>query len=136
MLGLYLRYLIWAFSLLFVTDYILYGHEIIPSPHSLQWRPSITWGALGVCFILGSYLPPKGLLHWLLGHFSNLSTRQWKEYQLLIGCQFIAMALINLLVVYWFSAQTWADYKLFGSSSLALFVPLYLAYWVTRVKPH
>lgn len=98
----------------------------------IQIKPTILYTLFALAFLLSPYFLEKNLYQTIFSGKIDLPKRLWSHLNLSCVVFFIAMALINLLVVYYFSLKFWMYYKIVGTLALTLIFCLTQAYFISR----
>ncbi len=104
-------------------------------PRFLQWKVSIiNWGFALVC-LLSPVFTQKTLLEHLMGQQLHLPSPIWKKVNAMWMVFFTVMGVINIIIAYQCSTETWVYFKLFGVLGLTfLFMIIQSAYLVKYIK--
>jgi intracellular septation protein len=79
----------------------------------IKWRASIFWFALAAIFWIVGAASIRFFTSVLRGERLRLSPAQWLVVARGLALFFFAIALLNLLVAYTTSTDTWVNFKLF-----------------------
>jgi intracellular septation protein len=101
----------------------------------IKWKPSALYWAMGMAFWLSQLIWRKNLLRALLGEQLELPDRIWHRLNFAWIAFFAMMGLLNLLVAYSFSTDTWVNFKLFGGIGLMLLFTLVQGWYLSRHLP-
>lgn len=86
----------------------------------IKWKPTVLYWAMAAAFWISSTFFGKNLLQAMMGEQLQLPAVAWKRLNLSWIAFFVAMGVLNLLVAYNFSTDTWVNFKLFGGMGLML----------------
>ena len=86
----------------------------------IKWKPSVLYWAMALSFWVSQAFFGKNLLQTMLGEQLQLPARAWQRLSLSWIAFFAAMGVLNLLVAFNFSTDTWVNFKLFGGLGLML----------------
>lgn len=93
----------------------------------IEWKPTVIYVAFGV-LLLGGYLRGKPLLKYLLeAAFEGLTERGWLLLSRNWGVFFLALAVLNTVLLYTLSFESWLAAKLW------LFMPLSFLFTFTQI---
>jgi intracellular septation protein len=104
-------------------------------PRFLQWKVSIiNWGFALVC-LFSPVFTQKTLLEHLMGHQLHLSKSIWKKVNAMWMLFFTIMGVVNIIIAYQCSIETWVYFKLFGVLGLTFtFMIIQSIYLVKHMK--
>ncbi len=95
--------------------------------HFIQWKPSIIYVGFGV-LLLGGWAKGKPLLKYLLeAAFEGLTQEGWLKLSRNWGVFFLALAVLNTVLIYTISFESWLAAKLW------LFLPLTFLFTFTQL---
>ena len=86
----------------------------------IKWKPTVLYWAMGLSFWISQAFFGKNLLQAMIGEQMQLPAQAWRRLNLSWIAFFAAMGVINLLVAFNFSTDTWVNFKLFGGMGLML----------------
>ena len=93
----------------------------------IQWKPTIIYVGFGV-LLLGGWLKEKALLKMLLeAAFEGLSDEGWLKLSRNWGLFFLVLAVLNTILIYTISFESWLAAKLW------LFMPLSFLFTFTQL---
>lgn len=93
----------------------------------IQWKPTIIYVGFGV-LLIGGWLKRKPLLKYLLeAAFEGLSEEGWLKLSFNWGVFFLALAALNVVLIYVMSFEAWLAAKLW------LFMPLSFLFTFTQI---
>jgi len=101
----------------------------------IKWKPSVLYWAMGVAFWLSQLVFRKNLLRALIGDQLELPDAVWHRLNFAWIAFFAMMGLLNLIVAYSFSTDTWVNFKLFGGIGLMLLFTLGQGLYLSRYLP-
>jgi len=84
----------------------------------IKWKPTVLYGIFSGVLLVCQYFFKKILIQKMLGSQMKLSDTSWRKMNLSWGLFFAGLAVLNLIVAYNFSTNTWVNYKLFGTMGL------------------
>ena len=94
----------------------------------IQWKPTVVNWLLGAS-LLGSHFMRTNLIEKLLGGKLKLPRPVWTRLNLGWAAGFFFAGVLNLVVTYNFSMETWVAYKLIGGFALTFaYIALTLIY--------
>ena len=86
----------------------------------IMWKPTVVNWAFGVVFFASQYIGGKNIIRRIMEKNFSAPDNVWTALNLSWACFFILMGVINLLVAFNFSEQTWVNFKMFGMLGLTL----------------
>lgn len=96
----------------------LYFHN----PIFVKWKPTIIFWIFGLVLLGSQFIGAKTLVERMLGHAVDknitVPTAFWKRLNLAWMIFFISLGTLNLYVAYYFSTDTWVNFKFYGILSL------------------
>jgi intracellular septation protein len=101
----------------------------------IKWKPSLLYWVMGLAFWLSPLLLGKNLLKLLLGEQIQLPAKVWHRLNFAWITFFAVMGFVNLGVAYYFSTDTWVNFKLFGSLGLMLVFTVAQGVYLSRHLP-
>ena len=98
----------------------------------IKWKPTVLYWAMGASFWVSQTLFRKNLLQAMIGEQLQLPPPAWQRLNVSWIAFFIAMGVLNLLVAFNFSTDTWVNFKLFGGMGLMLLFTLGQGIYMSR----
>lgn len=86
----------------------------------IMWKPTIVNWAFGVVFFASQFIGGKNIIQRMMEKNFSAADRIWSVLNLSWVCYFMLMGVINLIVAYNFSEQTWVNFKMFGMLGLTI----------------
>jgi intracellular septation protein len=86
----------------------------------IKWKPTVLYWLFGLALTTGQLFFGRNAMKSVLGKQIALPEKAWKKLNLGWGGFFILLGGINLYVAYFFSTDTWVNFKLFGIMGLIL----------------
>ncbi len=103
------------YVLIFLVVLVLGGATLLlKDERFIKWKPTIVFWVFSLCFLGSAYLGSRNLAARLMGQFFDAPAVAWGRVNLAFTAFFLLCGLLNLLVAYNFSTETWAAFKLFG----------------------
>lgn len=136
MWGLYWRYLISLFLLLFVSALLSNQLDYLNDENYLNLRPTFVWASFAIFFTFVSLIKKNGFAYIFLGRRLCLCDDIWKKFNVILISFFVALSILNYVVHYVVhfvvEIEIWKLYKLFGQTFLLIIFPLFSAWYVVR----
>ncbi len=98
----------------------------------IKWKPSVLYWAMAMSFWVSQAFFRKNLLQSMIGEQLNMPAQAWQRLNLSWIAFFCAMGVLNLLVAYNFSTDTWVNFKLFGGMGLMLLFTVAQGLYMSR----
>ena len=98
----------------------------------IKWKPSVLYWVMALALWASANLFGKDILRQMLGDQLKLPDPIWKRLTLLWCAFFALMGVINILVAYNFSTDSWVNYKLFGGTGLMIVFMIGQGLYVSR----
>ena len=86
----------------------------------IQWKPTVVNWLFGIAFLGSQFIGAKTIIERIMSGNIELPGHAWKTLNLAWVFFFLAMGVINLIVAYNFSEETWVNFKLFGMLGLTI----------------
>ncbi|WP_115719043.1 septation protein A [Gallaecimonas mangrovi] len=100
----------------------------------IKWKVTVVYAAFAVALI-GAQFGGKSLIKSMLGEQLKLPEPVWRKLTFGWGAFFALMSVINLVVAYQFSQNTWVNFKLFGTTAATLVACLISGMLIYRHLP-
>jgi intracellular septation protein len=97
----------------------------------IKWKPTLLYAAMASA-LWGALLMGKNPMKSMLGAQLALPDAVWPKLHHAWALFFVVMGLLNLLVAYSYSTETWVNFKLFGSLGLTLLFSLAQGIYLSR----
>ena len=98
----------------------------------IKWKPSVLYWVMALALWASANLFGKDILRQMLGDQLKLPDPIWKRLTLLWCAFFAVMGVINIMVAYNFSTDSWVNYKLFGGTGLMIVFMIGQGLYVSR----
>ena len=99
----------------------------------IKWKPTILDGLFALVFAGSRYVGNRQpLVQRMMSGTVTVATPVWERLNRLWVFFFVAMGLLNLVVVYNFDTDTWVNFKLFGMLGLTLAFVVGQAFYLAR----
>lgn len=108
------------------------------NPYFTYWKPTAFYWAVGVAFLLSTWLGEKPLAQRFFGLVEGLSLEkvspsQWKRLNLIWVLFFTVAGTLNIYVAYNYSEKTWATFKVFGLMAFTFLFMLAQTLWIAKI---
>lgn len=84
----------------------------------IKWKPTILYWVFAGSMAFAAFVMKKNAIQAMLGEQLKLPEHVWHTVNLSWIGFFLAMGVLNLLVAFNFSTDTWVNFKLFGGMGL------------------
>lgn len=98
----------------------------------IKWKPTVLNWALALVFLGSQWLGDKPFIQRMMESNINLPSAVWRHLSLAWVVFFTLMGIINLYVAYYYSTNTWVNFKLFGMLGLTLIFTILQAVYLAR----
>ena len=98
----------------------------------IKWKPSVLYWVMALALWASANLFGKDIVRKMIGDQLKLPDPIWKRLTLLWCAFFAVMGVINILVAYNFSTDSWVNYKLFGGTGLMIVFMIGQGLYVSR----
>lgn len=108
------------------------------NPYFTYWKPTAFYWAVGVAFLLSTWLGEKPLAQRFFGlveglNLEKVSPLQWKRLNLIWVLFFAVAGTLNIYVAYNYSENTWATFKVFGLMAFTFVFMLAQTLWIANI---
>jgi len=98
----------------------------------IQWKPTVVNWLFGAAFLGSQFIGQKTIVQRLMESNLELPQEIWKNLNIAWVIFFLAMGVLNLIVAYNFSEETWVNFKLFGMLGLTFVFILAQGLYMSR----
>lgn len=102
------------------------------NPVFIKWKPTGIYWITALVFLGSSLLQSKPLIQKMMEANVVLPANIWLRLNYAWALFFLIMGAINLYVAYYYTTETWVNFKLFGGTGLTLVFVLLQASYLTR----
>jgi intracellular septation protein len=107
----------------------------LQNPLFIKWKPTIVYWLFAAAFFASPLFGEKTLTERIMGQALQLEAALWRQLNLMWAVVFLALGGLNIYVLYNFSEQTWAFFKVFGVTALLFLVALAQGGWILLKSP-
>ena len=100
----------------------------------IKWKPTILYWTFAAILLWGECTGRNFMKKMLEKAEMNLPESAWQTLQRAWIGFFIAMGVINLLVAYLFSTDTWVNFKLFGLMGLTIVFTIGIGFFIAKAS--
>jgi len=120
-------------SVTLILVLVLGGATIwLQNPEFVMWKPTAVNWLFALAFIGARVFTDKTLLERLLASHLDLPTAVWSRLNMAWILFFIFSGILNIYIAYWYSEETWVNFKLFGSLAITVVFILGQALYLSR----
>lgn len=102
------------FLVLVLGTTTIYFHN----PVFIKWKVTILYWLFGITFISSAILRKKYIIREVIKKEINLPIKDWRNIDISWGVFFILLGILNLIVAYHCSTDSWVKFKLFGTPGI------------------
>ncbi len=111
----------------------LYFHD----PIFIKWKPTVVFWMVGAVFLVSQFIGEKTLMQRMLSSVlennkSNVPDHIWKRLNFAWAVFFLLLGALNVFVAYFFSTDTWVNFKLYGILSALILFGFLQSIFLTR----
>ena len=108
------------------------------NPYFTYWKPTAFYWAVGIAFLLSTWLGEKPLARWFFGlveglNLEKVTPSQWKKLNLVWVGFFAVAGLLNIYVAYNYSEKTWGTFKVFGLMIFTFVFMMAQTLWIANI---
>jgi len=108
------------------------------NPYFTYWKPTAFYWAVGVAFLVSTWVGEKTLAQRFFGlveglDLEKIAPAQWKRLNLIWVLFFAIAGVLNVYVAYNYSEKTWATFKVFGLMGLMFVFVLGQTLWIANI---
>lgn len=102
------------------------------NPLFIKWKPTGIYWLTSLVFLLSPVVAKQPLIQKMMESNIKLPKTIWYRLNYAWAVFFLIMGCANLYVAYYFSTDTWVNFKLFGCASFILIFVFLQALYLTR----
>lgn len=102
------------------------------NPWFIKWKPTGIYWLSALVFLGSSFVSKKTIIQRMMESNINLPSKIWLRLNLAWVLFFLVMGSVNLYVAYYYSTDTWVNFKLFGGVGFTLIFVFLQAIFLTR----
>lgn len=104
----------------------------LKDPTFIKLKPTVLYGLFALGLLISRLAFGRNLIRSMMGRQINLPDAVWNTLHTAWVVFFTVLAVLNVLIAYNFSEETWVDFKLFGALGLTLAFVVGQALWFSR----
>ena len=106
-------------------------------PLFLKWKPTVFYWVVAAAFLISPYVMERPLVQRFLElidglNIDRMSGRDWRNLNFVWVAFFVVSGLLNIVVAYTVSLETWATFKVFGLMALTFVFMLSQTLWIAK----
>ncbi|MDX1336175.1 MAG: septation protein A, partial [Gammaproteobacteria bacterium] len=108
---------------------------VLRDPIYFMWKPTLLNWLFALIFLGSMWIGSKPLVERMMGGSISVPSEIWKRLNLAWVGFFILTGVLNILVAYQFSEETWVNFKMFGLLGLTVLFIFLQAFYLARYMP-
>jgi len=108
---------------------------VLRDPIYFMWKPTLLNWLFALIFLGSMWIGRKPLVERMMGGSISVPSEIWKRLNLAWVGFFILTGVLNILVAYQFSEETWVNFKMFGLLGLTVLFIFLQAFYLARYMP-
>ena len=101
----------------------------------IKWKVTVVNWLFAAGFLVSQYVGDQPMIQRMLGNSVTLDRPLWLKLNSLWALFFLALGAINLYVMFNFSTDAWAKFKVFGVIGLTVVFALLQGFWLASKMP-
>jgi intracellular septation protein len=98
----------------------------------IKWKPTILYWGFAVALMVSQLAFRKNLIETMMGKQITLPHRVWGQLNVVWALFFALLGIVNLFVLYNFSTNAWANFKLFGTTGALVVFIVAQSLWLAK----
>tara|TARA_A100001388_G_scaffold263619_1_gene234172 strand:- start:32 stop:679 length:648 start_codon:yes stop_codon:yes gene_type:complete len=98
----------------------------------IMWKPTVVNWLFASAFVGSHFIGRKPIIERLLGQAIGLDSGRWLQLSYAWILFFTVSGILNLIVAYQFSEDTWVNFKLFGLLGLTIIFVVIQGIWIAK----
>ncbi|QFQ32106.1 septation protein A [Buchnera aphidicola] len=104
----------------------------------IKWKVTIIYMFFSIILLMSQFYEKKPIIQKFLEKNIKLSNIYWKKINFFWALFFLFCSILNIYIAFYFSEETWVNFKVFGLSILMLFsiiaTSIYINYKTLKKK--
>jgi len=113
--------------------FVLFGFH---NPIFVKWKPTVVFWIFGLVLLLSQFIGKKPLIQRMLENIieekATLPIFVWKRLNVAWTLFFLLMGSVNIYIAYFYSTDTWVNFKFYGILGLLLAFSFFQALYLSR----
>lgn len=102
----------------------------------IKWKPTVLYWVFAIALIGAQALFNKNLIQAMMAKQLSLEQPIWDRLGIAWGIFFAVLGVLNLVVAYHYSTDTWVNFKLFGFSACMILFIVAQSIWLGKHIKH
>jgi intracellular septation protein len=102
------------------------------NPWFIKWKPTAIYWLSSLVFLGSSFIGKKPVIQKMMEGNIQLPPMIWHRLNLAWSMFFVLMGAVNIYVAYYYTTETWVNFKLFGGAGLTLLFVFLQSIYLTR----
>lgn len=98
----------------------------------IKWKPTALYWLFGVTLFVAELMFDKNLIRAMMEKQMALPEHLWRAVNFSWALFFLSMGVLNLVIAYHFSTDTWVNFKLFGGMGLMVVFIVVQSLWLAK----
>lgn len=98
----------------------------------IMWKPTVVNWLFALAFLCSHFIGPKPIVERILSQAIALDSGRWLKLSYAWILFFTVSGILNLIVAYQFSQDTWVNFKLFGLLGLTIIFLIIQGIWIAK----
>ncbi|AKC71014.1 septation protein A [Pandoraea oxalativorans] len=98
----------------------------------IKWKPTALYWLFGITLFVAELMFDKNLIRAMMEKQMALPEHLWRAVNFSWALFFLAMGVLNLVIAYHFSTDTWVNFKLFGGMGLMVVFIVVQSLWLAK----
>ncbi|MDR3399716.1 MAG: septation protein A [Pandoraea sp.] len=98
----------------------------------IKWKPTALYWLFGITLFVAELVFDKNLIRAMMEKQMALPEQLWRAVNFSWALFFLVMGVLNLVIAYHFSTDTWVDFKLFGGMGLMVVFIVVQSLWLAK----
>jgi intracellular septation protein len=98
----------------------------------IKWKPTALYWLFGITLFVAELVFDKNLIRAMMEKQMALPEPLWRAVNFSWALFFLVMGVLNLVIAYHFSTDTWVNFKLFGGMGLMVVFIVVQSLWLAK----
>ncbi|HEY6642927.1 septation protein A [Povalibacter sp.] len=101
----------------------------------IKWKVTVVYWLFAAGFLVSQFIGERPIIQRMLDANVTLERPMWLKLNLIWALFFLALGALNIYVMFNFSTDTWAKFKVFGVIGLTLVFTVLQGIWLANKLP-
>lgn len=101
----------------------------------IKWKVTVVYWLFAAGFLVSQFVGDRPVIQRMLEANVTLEPPLWRRLNLMWALFFLALGALNIYVMFNFSTDTWAKFKVFGVVGLTLVFTVLQGFWLANKMP-